>query len=59
MCKACLCAGKLGKRTSPGSEDVRKWRKVMSKRGDKVTFFLLDKLDHDLRKTMPRMKFLI
>lgn len=59
MCKACLCASKLGKWTSPGSEDVTKWRKVVGERGDKVIFFLLDKLDHDLRKTMPRRKFLI
>lgn len=34
MCKACLCAGKLGKRASPGSKDVRKWRKVVGEGGD-------------------------
>lgn len=38
---------------------MRKWRKVVDERGDKVIFFWLDKLDHDLRKTIPRRKFLI
>lgn len=38
---------------------MRKWRKVVGERGDKVIFFWLDKLDHDLRKTIPRRKFLI
>lgn len=58
MCKACLCAGTLGKRASPGSKDVRKQRKVVGEGRDKV-IFLLDKMDHDLGKTIPRKKFLI